>query len=124
MGEKELSIAEQRTDRSFRLERDKVGGLKPGIPEAMSQRASGLLEKFSSLVTWPPSRGKGSEAWLFDLPHPTALDVHLVVFIARMLDVGRHDIIPEKLKNYAERAMQTDEWESVMQGRKTMIAKG
>ena len=106
--------------RHKRLERDKVGGLKPGVPESMSERAQKLMERFESLVTWPPSRGESSESWLFDLPHPTALDAHLTVFIARMLDVRRSEIIPESLKNYAARVMETNEWKSVMQGRGTV----
>jgi hypothetical protein len=81
------------------------------------------MEKFELLVTWPPARGDTSESWLFDFPHPTALDVHLTVFIARMLDVGRDDLFSDKMRNYAARAMQTDEWKSVMQGRKTMIPR-
>ena len=85
----------------------------------MSKRAHELMEKLEPLVTWPPARGDTSESWLFDFPHPTALDVHLIVFIARMLDVGRENIISGKMRNYATRAMQTDEWKSVMQGRKT-----
>ena len=111
------------TDQIFRLERDKVGGLKPGVTETMSKRAVDLMTVFESLVTWPPSRGATAESWLFDLPHPTALDAHLTCFIARMLDVGRDDIIPSKLKSYAERVMETEEWKSVMQGRKTMVPK-
>lgn len=102
------------------MERDKVGGLKPGVPEDMSERARKLMERFGSLVTWPPSRGESSDSWLFNLPHPTALDAHLTVFIARMLDVKKSEIIPEWLKNYAARVMETNEWKNVMQGRGTV----
>ena len=103
-----------------RLERDKVGGLKPGVPESMSERSQKLMDRLESLVTWPPSRTESSTSWLFDLPHPTALDAHLIVFIARMLDVNRGEIIPERLKKYAAQVMETNEWESVMQGRGTV----
>ena len=85
----------------------------------MSKRAQELMKRFDLLVTWLPSRGEEAESWLFDLPHATALDVHLTVFIARMLDIGRGIIIPDKLRSYGERAMQTEEWKSVMQGRST-----
>ncbi|KAF9885394.1 hypothetical protein FE257_013012 [Aspergillus nanangensis] len=95
------------------LERDKVGGLRPGVPEDMSERARKLMERFEPLV-------EPSQSWLFDLPHPTALDAHLTVFIARMLDVKRHEIIPERLKDYAARVMETSEWKNVMQGRGTV----
>ena len=72
------------------------------------------MERLESLVTGQ---------WLFGLSHPTALDVHLAVFIARMLDVGRDDIIPEKLRQYGARIAETKEWKDVMQGRKTMVGK-
>lgn len=93
------------------------------MTELMSTRAKTLMEKFEARVTWPPSRGTTAESWIFNLLHPTALDAHLTVFIARMLDVGREDIIPEKLKTYAERVMQTEEWKNVMQGRRTMVVR-
>ena len=71
------------------------------------------------------SAGDSSESgpWLFGLGHPTALDAHLVVFIARLKDVGRHDIVPEKLMAYAERAWASESYKAVMQGRKTMVGK-
>lgn len=100
----------------YRLERDKIGGLKPGVPESMSKQARQLMERFEPLI-------EGSKSWLFNLPHPTALDLHLAVFIARMLDVGRDDVIPAKVKEYGARVMETKEWKAVMNGRKTMIAR-
>ena len=93
------------------------------MTETMNGRAKTLMEKFEAQITWPPSRGAKAESWIFDLPHATALDAHLAVFIARMLDVGRENIIPDKLKKYAERVTQTVEWNSVMQGRRTMVAR-
>lgn len=59
--------------------------------------------------------------WLFGLKDPTALDAHAVIFIARLKDVGRHDIVPARLLAYAERAWETEEYKALMQGRKTMI---
>lgn len=58
--------------------------------------------------------------WIFG-DKPTALDAHLVVFIARMTDVGRENIIPDGLRRYGARAMQRPEWVSMMEGRKTML---
>jgi hypothetical protein len=40
-----------------------------------------------------------------------------------MLDVGRDDVIPEKVRKYGARVTQTTEWKAVMQGRKTMVKK-
>lgn len=64
----------------------------------------------------------GPESWIFG-SQPTALDVHLVVFIARMTDVGRDNLVPEKLKSYGKWAMQKSEWVELMEGRKTMIPR-
>lgn len=55
-------------------------------------------------------------AWLFSLPEASALDAHLIAFIARMLDVGRQDLVPEVLKQYATKAMFGTEWSALKQG--------
>lgn len=57
--------------------------------------------------------------WLFNFDKPSALDAHLVVFIARMMDINRGDLVPEALKGYAAKAMNGTEWKEVMQGRTT-----
>ncbi|KAL2783001.1 hypothetical protein BJX66DRAFT_319328 [Aspergillus keveii] len=89
----------------------------------MSKQARALMERFEGLITGPLARGEETPSWLFALPHLTVLDYHLAVFIARMLDVGRDDIIPDKLRKYAALVWETAEWKAVMQGRKTMIKK-
>ena len=48
--------------------------------------------------------------WLLNLPEPSALDAHLVVFIARMYDVKRHNLIPEKMQEYGNNAMSEGAW--------------
>ena len=59
--------------------------------------------------------------WIYS-GKPTALDAHLVPFIARMIDVGRGKLIPEKLHEYGNWAMKREEWVKMMNGRKgTMI---
>jgi hypothetical protein len=98
------------------------------VTQEMNQRAKVLLSELCSLL---PSETHTSEAiskgekgkWLFGLQQATALDAHLIVFIARMRDVGKAAIIPEELGAYADRAMAEIEWQDVMKGRKTMIAK-
>ena len=59
----------------------------------------------------------------FGFKRPTALDAHLVVFIARMLDIGRTDIMPSGLRQYASVLMAGDEWKDVMKGRSTLAPK-
>lgn len=54
-----------------------------------------------------------TDGWIYG-ETPTALDTHLVVFIARMTDVGRQALIPEKVKKYGDWAMQRPEWVKMM----------
>ena len=61
----------------------------------------------------------GAGPWLFGAAVPTALDAHLVTFIARLKDIGRTDLVPDALVRYADLAMETPEWRGVMNGRKT-----
>ena len=81
----------------------------------MEERAKKLL---TSLERHLPE----DEGWLFG-GKPTALDAHLVVFIARMLDVGRDSLIPARLQRYGSWAEKTPEWIQMMEGRRTMIPK-
>lgn len=90
----------------------------------MSERARILMAKFENLLSPhadDTATDRESGPWLFGLSQPTALDAHLVVFIARMRDVGRDDLISERLNQYADFAMGLPEWKSVLQGRKTMV---
>jgi glutathione S-transferase len=57
--------------------------------------------------------------WLFG-ENPTALDAHLVPFLARMTDVGRTSLLPLKLREYAAWATQRHEWKRMMNGMSTM----
>jgi hypothetical protein len=86
----------------------------------MNERARLLMEEFESLLP-ETTANDASGFWLLGLPQPSALDAHLVVFIARMHDVGRKDIVPETLDRYADAAMAQDEWKHMMQGRKTVM---
>ena len=79
------------------------------------QRAKTLLASLNDRLAGP-------ETWVFGAS-PTALDAHLVVFIARMIDVGRDYLIPTRLQDYGAWAMQKPEWIEMMGGRKTMVSK-
>ncbi len=78
------------------------------------QKAVDLMKEFNENIKAYPT------GLCFGFEKPTALDGHLVVFIARMLDIGRIDVIPTDLKQYATRLMAGDEWKGVMQGRSTL----
>ena len=74
-----------------------------------------LLEVLKNLLPGP-------QRWLFG-PKPTALDAHLVVFLARMADVGREHLVPAELQEYGAWAQQQPEWLTMMDGRRTMVPK-
>lgn len=45
--------------------------------------------------------------WILNTTHPTALDAHIVVFVARLKDAGRGELIPARIIDYAEKQMDT-----------------
>lgn len=51
----------------------------------------------------------------------TALDAHTIPFVARLMDAGRTDLIPEDVRKYAEKAMSQAEWQSITNGKPTMF---
>jgi hypothetical protein len=56
----------------------------------MTEGARLLMEEFQSLLPGAPSRTLSNGAsgpWLLGLAEPSALDAHLITFIARMLEV-------------------------------------
>lgn len=62
--------------------------------------------------------------WLLDTPHPTALDAHITVFVARLKDAGRGELVPVRATEYADRLMETPAWKDMMQGRQTVPPGG
>jgi hypothetical protein len=59
--------------------------------------------------------------WLWGCTSPTALDVHLAIFLARLHDVGHAMLVPEPLVAFYHMARETKEWEILYHGRKTII---
>ena len=97
-----------------RIQSEKVDALAPEYVQSMVEQASQLMEDMQSYL---PDHAR----WLFGLSEPSALDAHLITFIARMRDVGRDEIIPARLQAYAEAAQKTPEWNSVVVGGTTMF---
>ena len=95
------------------MERDKLPKLEPGVAEQNLEQSRRLMGTFEGLLQ--------AEAgpWLWGLSRPTALDAHLVAFIARLRDIGQGDNVPSDLSIYADTAMAGSEWNSTMQGRRT-----
>ncbi|KAJ9618017.1 hypothetical protein H2204_013247 [Knufia peltigerae] len=96
------------------FENDKVKGLMPSEIAKNETKVRELLEALHDRVADPQRRIFGE--------NPTALDARLVPFIARMTEIGREKLIPEKLQQYCKWAMNGDDWMKMMNGRKgTMI---
>lgn len=62
--------------------------------------------------------------WILNTTHPTALDAHVIVFIARLKDAGRGELVPARFMNYADKHMDTATWRETMQGRSTIPPGG
>lgn len=62
--------------------------------------------------------------WILNTTHPTALDAHVIVFIARLKDAGRGELVPACFMNYADKQMDTSLWKQMMQGRSTIPPDG
>ena len=95
------------------VEREKLPLLENNVPEKMQKQSQELLEILAGLLK------EEQGPWLWGLTEPTALDAHLVAFIARLQDLGRGQVVPPGLKLYAESAKNGPEWKNVMQGRRT-----
>ena len=62
---------------------------------------------------------QNGDLWIFG-NEPTALDAQMVVFVARLIDANRRDLIPAEALDIGQRAMELPEWHAVMQGRRTL----
>lgn len=91
--------------------------LEPDQSQRNEEYARSLMREFNDLLN------TSQTGWLLGLDSPSALDAHLVCFIARMTDRKRGDLIPERLQSYGLRAMNGEEWKSVMQGQSTLPLK-
>ena len=90
-----------------------MGGLEKDAVKASEDNARDFMEEIEATLT------DSQSGWCFGLAEPSALDAHLVVFIARLFDVKRGEMVPEALRVYAEKAMAGAAWNEVMQGRNT-----
>lgn len=73
------------------------------------------------------TKSKGKGPWILGTEDPTALDAHLVIFLARLQDLGKHKFIPAELRGYADMAMETPAFKAVfwdVPGGRTVPPKG
>lgn len=62
--------------------------------------------------------------WILSTTLPTALDAHLIVFVARLKDAGRRELVPGCIIDYANKQMETAVWKDMVQGQGTMPPGG
>ena len=62
--------------------------------------------------------------WILNTTHATALDAHVIVFVARLKDAGRGELVPARFMNFADKQMDTVAWKEMMQGRSTIPPGG
>lgn len=98
-----------------RLQRTKVNGLEPATVAAQVHKVKTFMAEIESIRLAHASERNFS--YIFGTNGPTALDAHLVVFIKRMRDVDRADLIPEGMGAWADVLMEAEEWKGVMGGR-------
>lgn len=91
----------------------RLNGIQPHEITSNAVKAKTLVAKFERLLV-------SDKQWLFGLDNPTALDAHLVVFIARMKDVGREELIGARLLQYFDHAAESEVFRRLMDGRRTM----
>lgn len=108
-------VSDERTF-TFSTTKEKVEGIKEASVRSNEEKARALMKTFDSLLS-------DDAPWLFGSSRPTVLDAHLIILIARMQDVGRTSLIPDRLLKYADAAFSTPELEGVMQGRRTMVPR-
>ena len=97
------------------VQNEKVNGVTLEEIDSQKYNAYEFLQKIAEL--YEPDKGP----WLWGRSSPSALDVHVAVFLGRLHDVGRAELVPEKLVPFYDMAKETKEWNDVYQGRKTMI---
>jgi glutathione S-transferase len=94
------------------VKNEKLGGLHPQAVTAEVERARVFLTEIVELMSTRNSHPEKSY-WIFGGDSPTALDASLVVFLVRMQDVGRAELIPPRLRQMADVVSATPEFSSI-----------
>ncbi|KAJ0419921.1 hypothetical protein BJY00DRAFT_149833 [Aspergillus carlsbadensis] len=83
---------------------------------SMTQETTAFLDE---IVLQLEKHGNGT-IWIFGDVGPTALDAHVVAFVARLTDISLEDLVPPILRAYSATIMGLPEWQEVMKGRPTV----
>ncbi|QPG94593.1 hypothetical protein C2857_006487 [Epichloe festucae Fl1] len=87
-------------------------------PDNMAQVENQTRDLMQHLALLLEEHRGNSEAWIFG-NQPTILDAHAAVLVARMMDLERLDLIPDRVRVYANSVKETAEWEQLTQGQPT-----
>ena len=98
------------------MQNEKVNGVTDSEIKAQVENSKKFLTKIADL--YEPANGP----WLWGQRNPTALDVQVAVFIARLHDVRWCGLVPAKLAQLRENVIGTLEWQELYQGRSTMFS--
>lgn len=101
-----------------RVQATKLNGLKPESVDKAIENTKEFMAKIDSLLQ------KSQTGWIMNTVKPTALDAHVVVFICRLQDVHRQNLIPGRVEQYGEVAMSQEAWKQMMDGRRTVPPGG
>ncbi|OQV08105.1 Glutathione S-transferase, domain-containing protein [Cladophialophora immunda] len=74
------------------------------------------LEKVEAIRVQQATEGS---PWLLGGEHPTALDAHVAVFVARLQETEHEDLVPEGMNRWAKPIMALPEWETLLKGKPT-----
>jgi hypothetical protein len=99
----------------FSVQSEKNSRASPEEVDGEANNARTFLEKIGEL--YHSSHGQ----WLWEQKMLTVLDVHIVIFLARLYDAGRAMLIPQRLVPFYLMVIGMKEWQGVFQGRRTMM---
>lgn len=91
-----------------------------GRARAYLAKVGALLAEHNDNSTRDPLSNT-SQTWIFGHEvGATALDAHTAVFIARLLDAQRENLIPAEVLKYGKPLLASKEWQGITQGRPTL----
>lgn len=92
-----------------RIKSEKIDGLIPETVSQEVQRGQDYLQKVEGIRNAHQAKGSRSP-WIFGTANPTALDTSIAVFLVRMMDVKRHNLLPQGMREMAELVSHFDEF--------------
>lgn len=92
-----------------RINSEKVDGLRPETVAQEIERAQRFLNTVEAIRDSSIASGSKSP-WIFGTKNPSALDTSLMVFLVRMMDVKRENLLPQGLREMADLVKMTTEF--------------